>query len=390
MQRQLETMTDPASGSSLPAKPHRIVVLFRIVLFLSVFAAVGVFLFGNRAFVGLAVTSSVVCLAVLAGRSARFSGIAFSLWMAASVAAPMFYPAVFGVWFGFELKTFVIPLIMFIMFGMGTTLSIGDFKRVFLMPQAVLIGIVLQYTVMPFVGKFVAMTFARNYNEVAAGVILVGTAPGGVASNVINYLANSNVALSVTMTAFSTALSPFVTPALTKLLAGTYIDVKFWEMMAAMMKMVVLPVFGGITVNKILRTMREMHPALGLVSDAIFRALPGFAMFAICFSVTIMTAGARDQLLVGAIVIAILSSVIVHNALGLTLGYWGARLCRLDERSCRTIAVEVGMQNSGMAAGLALSVFKSPLAAVPGVVYSSWHNITGAMLASWWRKHPPE
>jgi len=111
-------------------------------------------------------------------------------------------------------------------------------------------------------------------------------------------------------------------------------------------------------------------------------------MAAICLSVAIMTSGARSQLLIGSIVVAILSSVIVHNASGLMLGYWGARLFRLDEKSCRTIAVEVGMQNSGMAAGLALEVFKSPLAAVPGVVYSSWHNISGAILASWWRRQP--
>lgn len=362
---------------------------FWILFIVSVATALWFGFMGPKALTGVAVVASIVFLAVLASYSTMFSGVSFSLWMAASVTAPMFYPEIFTTLHGFKLSRTVIPLIMFIMFGMGTTLSIGDFKRVFLIPQAVLIGILLQYTVMPFTAKFVAMTFARGYDEVAAGVILVGTAPGGVASNVINYLANNNVALSVTMTAFSTLVSPFVSPGLTKFLAGAYIPVDFWAMMIAMMKMVVIPVGLGIFVNKVIRTLREIHPGMIAVSNWIFRSLPLLAMAAICISVAIMTASARNQLLLGSVVVAILSSVIVHNVLGLTLGYWGARLFRLGEVNCRTIAIEVGMQNSGMAAGLALSVFKSPLAAVPGVVYSSWHNITGALLASWWRRHPP-
>lgn len=362
--------------------------IFRVVFGLSLAAALYCGFAGPSAMLGIAVVTAIAALAVLASKSPVFSSVAFSLWMIASVTAPMFYPEYFSSVNGFQLKRIVIPLIMFIMFGMGTTLSVGDFKRVLLMPHAVLIGVVLQFTVMPFVGKFVAMTFAHNYKEVAAGVVLVGTAPGGVASNVICYLANANVALSVTMTACSTFVSPFISPALTKMLAGAYIRVDFWAMMLSMMKMVILPVTGGIIVNRLLRELGKIHASMRTISDIIFKSLPIFAMAAICLSVAIMTSGARSQLLIGSIVVAILSSVIVHNASGLMLGYWGARLFRLDEKSCRTIAVEVGMQNSGMAAGLALEVFKSPLAAVPGVVYSSWHNISGAILASWWRRQP--
>lgn len=326
-----------------------------------------------------------VFLALYVRRHPVLSATSFSLWMVASITAPMFFPGFFYSWNGFKLSMLVIPLIQFIMFGMGTTLSFDDFKRVFLMPQAVLIGVVLQYTIMPFVGKGVAMLFTSN-SEIAAGIVLVGAAPGGVASNVITYLAACNVALSVTMTAFSTLIAPFMTPAMAKLLAGAYIEIEFWKMMLSIIKMVIIPIGGGLIVHKILTRMGELHAGLLSFSNLIMRSLPGFAMFAICFSCAIMTAGARGQLLIGKVVISIVAAVIAHNALGLFLGYWGARLFRLKEIDCRTIAIEVGMQNSGMAAGLALSVLKSQLASIPGVVYSSWHNITGAILASWWRR----
>lgn len=328
-------------------------------------------------------------LALYVKKHRFLSVISFSLWVITFITAPMIYPTYFKEWGDFQLKVLVIPLIQFIMFGMGTTLSVGDFKRVLTMPQAVFIGILLQFTIMPLTGKFVAMTFTSN-PEVAAGVILVGTSPCGVASNVINYLAGNNLALAVTLTATSTLLAPFLTPTLTKWLANTYVPVDFWEMMLSIFNMVLIPVGAGLIVNKLLRKMGEMHHKLLAVSNTIMKRLPGFSMLAICLSVSILTANAREQLLIGSIVFSIVFSVMVHNFLGLLLGYWSAKALRLKERDCRTIAVEVGMQNSGMAAGLALSVFKSSLAAAPGVVYSSWHNITGAILASWWSRRPPK
>jgi len=326
-----------------------------------------------------------VSLALYVKRHPVLSVTSFSLWMAASITAPMFFPGFFYSWNDFKLSALVIPLIQFIMFGMGTTLSYDDFKRVFLMPQAVFIGVILQYTIMPFVGKGVAVLFTSN-SEIAAGIVLTGAAPGGVASNVINYLAANNVALSVTMTAFSTLIAPFMTPLMTKWLAGAYIKIEFWTMMLSIVKMVIIPVGSGLIVHEILTRMGELHAGLRSFSNLIMRSLPGFSMFAICFACAIMTAGARGQLLIGKVVISIVAAVIAHNALGLFLGYWGARLFRCNEIDCRTIAIEVGMQNSGMASGLALSVLKSKLASIPGVVYSSWHNITGAILASWWSR----
>ena len=331
------------------------------------------------------VVTFFISLALYASYHRILSTMAFSFWMVAFVAAPMFYPSPFLEWGRVDLRQFVIPLIMSIMFCMGTTLSIDDFKRVFKMPHAVLIGVFLQFLVMPFVGKGVAMVFTSN-NEVAAGIVITGSSPGGVASNVITFLANGNVALSVTMTAFSTLFAPIMTPTMTKWLAGSYIPVDFWKMLFTIIKMVIIPIGSGLFVHSFLEKMGKVHHIYARLYEIIMIALPKFSMFVIAFACAIMTANARDKLLVGTIVISVVISVIVHNFLGLVLGYFGARAAGLGERECRTIAIEVGLQNSGMAAALALEVLKSELASIPGVVYSSWHNITGAILASYWRR----
>ncbi len=360
-----------------------------VICVLSILITVLLLILRRTAYVGPFVIAVSVSLALFVRGHKKLSVTGFSLWMISFVTAPMFYPDFFSSWNGFKLSVLVIPLISFIMFGMGTTLSVNDFKRVFTIPQAVLIGILLQFTVMPFVGKGVAMMFTSN-SEVAAGIVLTGSSPGGVASNVITFLANGNLALSVTMTVCSTLLAPFLTPAMTKWLAGAYIEVDFWKMMLSIFKMVIIPVGAGLIFKILLEEMSRIHHNLKKVSTFIMRILPGLSMFAIAFACAIMTANARDQLLIGTIFFSVIISVIVHNFIGLLLGYWGARLFKLSERDCRTISIEVGLQNSGMAAGLALSVLKSELAAAPGVIYSSWHNITGALLASWWRNRPAE
>ncbi|MFC1607049.1 bile acid:sodium symporter family protein [Candidatus Latescibacterota bacterium] len=382
------TLNQPDT-TSLPNNNNVFYSLLRTLCLISVIAVLTFIVVKKYAFIGPFAIAIPLTLAIYVRKLPVLSVTSFSLWMIASITAPMFYPSFFMSWGSFKLSVLVIPLIQFIMFGMGTTLSVDDFKRVFFMPHAVLIGVILQFTVMPFVGRGVASVFTSN-PEVAAGIVLTGSSPGGVASNVITYLASGNVALSVTMTAISTLLAPFMTPTMTKWLAGAYIEIDFWKMMLSIIKMVIIPVGSGIIVNTILTRLGKMHHNLLAVNNLIMRSLPGLAMFAICFACAIMTAGARDQLLIGSIVISIVLSVMAHNAIGLILGYWGARLFRLGERECRTIAIEVGLQNSGMAAGLALTVLKSQLAAVPGVVYSSWHNITGAVLASWWSRRNTE
>ncbi|UCF36549.1 MAG: bile acid:sodium symporter family protein [Acidobacteriota bacterium] len=328
------------------------------------------------------------CFGVYLGGSKKYSAFAFTVWVAAFVAAAMFFPTAFLVWFGFELKSLIVPLIQIIMFGMGTQLTLGDFKRVFTMPRAVLIGIVLQFAIMPFVGKALAMT-ATSDPEIAAGMVLVGSCPGGVASNVMAYLAGGNVALSVTMTACSTLIAPLMTPLMTSLLAGTYVEVKFWAMMIAIIKMIIVPIVGGLVVNMILTRSGKAHPGLSKISTSIMKGLPFVSMFSICFIIAIITSLSRDALLMGGFVIAIMVAVVFHNAIGYLLGYWGARLFRLSETDARTVAIEVGLQNGGMASGLAIEVLKSELAAIPPAIFGPWMNMSGAMLASWWKGRPP-
>jgi BASS family bile acid:Na+ symporter len=343
---------------------------------------------GWRIMLGPAVIGIFVFLGLYAAGHGRLSGIAFTLWVGAAVSAAMFYPDAFRVWWGLELKVLIVPLIQIIMFGMGTQLMFTDFLRVFAMPKAVMIGIFLQFAVMPFVGKFLAMTFTSD-PEIAAGMVLIGSCPGGVASNVMTYLAGGNVALSVTMTSCSTLIAPVMTPAMTKMLAGTYVEVKFVAMMISIIKMIIVPVAGGLLVNTLLGRLASTHPRMSLLSAAIMRGLPYVSMFSICFIIGIITSLSRDALLAGSFVAAIVVAVILHNFAGYLLGYWGARLFRMGEIDARTVAIEVGLQNGGMASGLAIEVLKSDLAALPPAVFGPWMNMSGAAVASWWARHVP-
>lgn len=354
------------------------------------FATVPILLvFGINTWIAPALISAFVLLALYIGSSRRYSAFAFTVWVAAFVSASMFYPLAFRSWFGFELRVLIVPLIQIIMFGMGTQLTVGDFKRVATMPKAVIIGIVLQFSVMPFVGKLLAMIFTRD-PEAAAGMVLIGSCPGGVASNVMTYLANGNVALSVTMTACSTLVAPVMTPAMTSLLAGTYVEVKFMAMMTAIIKMIIVPIVAGLVVNLILTRLGEAHASMARLSDFIMKGLPYVSMFSICYIIAIITSLSRDALLMGGFVVAIMAGVVLHNFTGYILGYWGARLFRLSEVDSRTVAIEVGLQNGGMASGLAIEVLKSELAAIPPAIFGPWMNMSGAMLASYWSSKPPK
>lgn len=357
------------------------------VSILSLLTAAALLILGYRMEAGPFVIGSFVFLALFVRGSQFWSVTAFTLWVTAFVATAMYYPKMFTNVNGVETKPYIMNIIQFIMFGMGTTLSIKDFKRVFLIPQAIIIGIVLQYTVMPFVGKFIAILFAPN-PEVAAGIVLNGSCPGGVASNVINFLARTNVALSVTLTAVSTLFAPIMTPTMSKWLAGAYIEINFMDMMVSILKMVIFPVAGGLLFNSLLKRMATINPNFSKVSDGIMRSLPFFSMLGICVANGILTAYSRDSLLIGTIVFSILISIVLHNFMGYILGYWGARISGLGIIDSRTVAVEVGLQNSAMASGLAINVLHSQLASLPGVVFASWQNMSGAILASWWARRP--
>lgn len=299
------------------------------------------------------------------------------MWVGAFLAAGMFFPQLFRTWGEFQLKTLILPLIQLIMFGMGTMLSVSDFLRVLKMPKAVVVGMTLQFSVMPALGALLAAAFGFP-PEVAAGIVLVGSCPGGVASNVMTYLARGNVALSVTLTACSTLMSPLATPLAMKLLAGQYVEIEMFEMMLSILNMIVVPVAAGLIGNRILQSMK-------LRADWMDRFLSRLAMSAICFIVAIITSLSRDQLLT--VGFAIVAAAVIHNLSGYLLGYTGARLLGLNESDSRTVAIEVGLQNGGMASGLAVNVLKSTDAALAPAIFGPWMNISGSILASVWRRH---
>jgi bile acid:Na+ symporter, BASS family len=324
---------------------------------------------------GLFLVLLLAALSLAVSTSRRFSGLAFTCWVATGVALALVHPDPFIQWGGYRLTNLIVPLIQIIMFGMGTTLGLADFHRVLAMPRAVVVGLVLQFSVMPLIGMSLARLFGFE-GEVAAGIVLVGASPGGVASNVMTYLAGGNVALSVTMTAVSTLVSPVLTPLAMDTLAGRFVPIPFVDMMLSIVRMIILPVAAGLVANHWLGRRPWVH-----------RVLPIVSMVAICTIIVIITASSRDQLL--AVAWALLAVVVLHNAAGYTLGYWGARALGLDERDARTTSIEVGLQNAGMASGLAISVLNSTDAGLAAAIFGPWMNASGSVLASFWRSRPP-
>ncbi len=332
---------------------------------------------GQRGLAGTAAVATLALLALYFQRHPKLNIIAFTFWVFTMTCWALCFPAHFTTWGGFPLANLSTPLIQLIMLGMGATLSLGDFARALRMPHAVLVGMLLQFTVMPLLGWGIAVSFGFP-PEIAAGVILIGSCSGGVASNVMAFLAKGNVALSVSMTACSTLMAPLMTPLAMRVLAGRLIEIDFLAMMQAIVELVILPVGAGLVLNRLLAGRREL----------LDRVLPGISMAAICFILAIIAAGARDELLrSGALLLA---AALLHNVTGYVLGYFAARLCKLQEIDCRTVAFEVGMQNGGMAVGLAVTVLKSSASALAPAIFGTFMNVTGSALASWWRDRPPE
>ncbi|WP_026196034.1 bile acid:sodium symporter family protein [Corynebacterium lubricantis] len=262
-------------------------------------------------------------------------------------------------------------LLGIIMFGMGLTLKPVDFKLVFQRPLPVLIGVVAQYVIMPLLAVLVVWIMQLP-PEIAVGVILVGCAPGGTSSNVVSYLARGDVALSVTMTSVSTLLAPIMTPLLTLWLAGEHMNVSAGAMAMSIVQMVLIPVVGGLIVRLLLPKL--VQPILPL--------MPWISVVAISMIVAIVVSGSRDQLATAGL--TVLVAVILHNTLGYLLGYLTGKATRQPESTSRTMAIEVGMQNSGLAASLATQ-YMTPLSALPAAVFSVWHNLSGALLAMFFR-----
>lgn len=261
------------------------------------------------------------------------------------------------------------PMLGVIMFGMGLTLSPADFRVVLSRPRDVLLGCVAQFLFMPLIAWFLVWAFSLSA-DLALGVILVGCCPGGTASNVIAYLAKGDIALSVGMTAVSTLLSPLLTPLLVLLLAGTFVDVDAAAMLLSIVYVVVAPIAGGLLVQKLFPSFTRKAVAY----------LPAFSSLVIAFVVAIIVAHTADRLLAGGLLVLVV--VVLHNILGLLLGYGAGRLLSLPMAKRAAISIEVGMQNSGLASSLATMHFAAfPLAAIPGAIFSVWHNISGAAVA---------
>lgn len=307
----------------------------------------------------------------------KLRGISFSLLIFASVTLAMVYPEAFRSWGDFQLDTLIVPLLQIIMFGMGTAMSARDFVGVAKSPKAVLIGLACQFSIMPFVGAGLALAFSFE-PEVAAGIILIGAAPSGLASNVMAYIGKANLALSVTLTTVATLIAPFLTPFYMQWLAGQYIPIDTWGMMWSIIQITILPIIAGLIFNYFLHGR----------TDWLDRLMPKVSMLGIAVILMIMTAGGRDNLLeIGVVLIAV---SLIHNFAGYIFGYWSCRLLGLDEKSCRTISFEVGLQNAGLATGLAQEMGKIATVGLVPTVYGSLMNITGATLATWWRDKPAE
>jgi BASS family bile acid:Na+ symporter len=245
------------------------------------------------------------------------------------------------------------------------------------MPKGIIVGVVCHYVIMPLIGFTIANLF--NFpREIAAGIILVGCCPSGLASNVMSYLARANLALSVSVTTISTILAPFLTPLLMRLLGGSFVTIDFWGMVWDITKIVIIPVAGGLAFHYLIHGKFKW----------LDKAMPLLSMGGIAVILTIITAAGRDNLLkVGALLIV---ATFIHNIAGYFLGYWSARLLKFHERDCRTIALEVGMQNAGLASGLALAMGKLATAGLAPAIFGPVMNVTGSSLASWWHNHLPE
>lgn len=412
------------------------------VLSILTFAVAGIcFYSGGKSYTGPLMVAGFALLAMAVRGFEAVRGISYTLWIFTAVAASLFYPEAFTSVGGFQLRKMIVPLLQIIMFGMGSQMSFNDFTGVIRMPKGVIIGIFLQFTIMPLVGLGIANIFSFP-PEVAAGIILIGCVPSGLASNVMSYLARANLALAVTISAVTTLLSPLITPLLMKWLGGQFIEVDFWKMMLDILNMIILPIIAGFIFNlffknaekrrdKVIQLMayaiillvtnliflkvtqtglngflKALLASLGwfyflpMLAAVLMRRLTGgdnswmekvlsmVSMVGIAMIVAVITAAGRDSLLqVGAL---LLITSLLHNMAGYTLGYSFAWIAGMPERDRRTIAFEVGMQNGGLASGLALQMGKVATVGLAPAIFGPLMNITGSVLANWWRSRPTE
>ncbi len=382
----------------------------------------------------------LVGLAISLRLTKKFRGFQFTAWIVVAVAVAMIYPTAFLHVGNFDLRSpwLILMVVQLVMFGMGTQMSLRDFAGVVQSPRGVFVGVLCRFTVMPLVG-FALIKIFHFQPEIAAGVILIGSCSSGLASNVMAYLAQSNLALSVTITAMTTIFAVIFTPLWMKLLAGTLVPVKPVDMMLDIIKMVVIPigaamlhdylkfasprgrktvlgiaaiaaiwlgflVFGGwnwmqttasapmLTTASILGFLLGavlfgvLYHRLTMLFPQLNKHIPVLSMAGIIYFTAVTTAAGRDNLLhVGALLFLV---AVIHNTAGYVLGYWVARAARLDKNSARSVAFEVGIQNGGMASGLAGAMGQLGTMGLAAAIFSPWMNVSGSVLANYWRKRP--
>jgi BASS family bile acid:Na+ symporter len=427
---------------------------FKFVFGVCLAAIVVMLATGSRAGLGPAVIVMFTSLALYFTSHPFLKRFAFTIWVFAFVSFSIAYHGSLIKWGNYELKNSITPLIQIIMFGMGTTLSLQDFSQVFKRPWPILVGFAAQFLIMPLTGWALAnsLIFGKTFGftpesftpEIAAGIVLIGCCPSGVASNVMTYLSGG-----------TTLAAPFMTPVLMKVLGGKLVKVYLLKMMFEIVNMIIVPVIAGLLANRILYSKHKVFhqgrllsviAAAGILSTvlavrfvptAIFtcgkgqpyeasfprsgiifglallgvvalsqlvirvwlkgperwmdRVLPIVSMLGICCIIAVITARSIHDIsgeeLKGVLPYLFVATMI-HNAVGYLLGYWMARACRLNERVCRAVAFEVGMQNGGMASGLAMNVIKSSATALAPAIFGPWQNVSGSVLATWWHRKP--
>ncbi len=388
-----------------------------------------------------AAVATAVLLALGLGSVESLRGYQFTAWIAAAVTAAMIYPASFLHVGSFDLrnKWVILLVIQMVMFGMGTQMSLHDFTGVARSPRGVLVGIICHFSVMPLVGYGLTKVFHFE-PEIAAGIILIGSCSSGLASNVMAYIARSNLGLSVTVTAITTLVAPFMTPLWMKLLAGALVPVDFTKLMLEIVKQVIVPI-GAALLHDHLKTASpaakrridlitvaclfvaallfsplvppapspatltsalteivaffccavvagNLYHRITLLVPRLDSYMPVFSMAGIVYFTTVTTAAGRDNLLkIGGLLFV---ASVIHNAAGYFFGYWLSRGAGLDKNSARSVAFEVGLQNGGMATGLANSMGKLATVGLAPAIFSPWMNISGSILANFWRKRPVE
>jgi len=329
-------------------------------------------LFSDASWAGILWIIGIALIALSTHTKESLKGFSFTLWIVAAVVLTLQFPTPFIGYGDIKFKILIIPLLQLLMFGMGSTMEVSDFQEVLRSPKAVALGVFFHFSIMPLVGWTITKIFTFP-PEISAGIILVACMPCGLASNVMSYLAKANVALSLTLTSVATFIAPILTPLLMKNLAGQFIEIDLYAMIWEISKLVLIPIVLGVIYKRV----------IGDKWPWFQEKLPVISMISIGLIIIIITANGRDALLsVGPLLVL---ACFIQNITGFILGYWGGRLTRLPEKDCRTIAIEVGLQNAGLASGLAMAMGKVATVGLPAAIFGPVMNINGSSLANYWK-----